>query len=185
MKSNLTFNITLIGNRQVGKSSIIFRFQQRQYPLGYKPTNDYFIPSRITIDDQTIKLKIYDRDQSETYEKFRSKAYPRSDGFIICFSLADGPAFNFVESVWVREIMQYYPEKPYILVGTKSDSRKSISKSKGVDLKNRISADAYVECSALNDTNIIPVFEAIVNAIIIRNHLREDDEKKKKCCLLI
>ena len=182
MNSDLTFRITIIGTRQVGKSSIIFRLQQHQFPLGYHPTDDYFISSRILINDQLIKLKIYDRDQSEPYEKFRSKTYSKTDGFILCFSLSDYQAFNFVESYWMREIMGYYPNKPYILVGTKSDSRKSISKSMGTKLKNAISAASYVECSALNDTNIVPVFESIVNAIIAR---QSPPEKKKSCCLLI
>jgi Ras-related C3 botulinum toxin substrate 1 len=76
--------------------------------------------------------------------------------------------------MWVPEIQEHCPTTPYILVGLNSDVRdgfaehadeyrdkgwKPIATSTGLEMKKRINAQAYVECSANDIDSLKEVFE--------------------------
>jgi small GTP-binding protein len=123
--------------------------------------------------DQAYNLQIWDTAGQEDYKKLRPLSYPQTDVFIIAFSLTDSNTFDNVETSWVPEIKEHCPNTPYILVGTKSDLRDNPSEgitpipmSKGEQLKTKIGAYDYIECSAMKSINLKEVFEsAIKNAV--------------------
>lgn len=61
----------------------------------------------------------------------------------------------------------------------KSDHREDgfVSADEGVQLKETIEANAFIECSAKNDENIIDIFKAGVRAVGYKR------ERKKWCVL--
>mgnify|MGYP002476107078 FL=1 len=117
---------------------------------------------------------------------------PKTDVFVICFSLVSPESLENVEKLWVPEIRYSYPDTPYILVGLKSDLRdgfsehadelrsqgwEPITRQQGEEMKERIHAQDYLECSAKTGNNVQDVLQTIARVAL---HLPLDEKKSKK-----
>lgn len=166
----MNINCILIGDIDVGKTSLVCAYNDIYCHNEPRPTFD--IHSSFKIEHHFVNLTIFDPARSEDIRKVRSDVYPRVDVFIICFSITDEISFLNVEKIWIPEMNNYRPNKPFILVGTKSDlkkkakNREKISKIQGFQLKEKIGAFLYIECSALNKLNLNKVFESAALAVI-------------------
>lgn len=166
---------------------MLFSHVNNAFPNEYIPTLNNYTSIEITIEDKKNDLKIFDYPSSQDMKQIRPINYPQADVFIICFSLIDAISFNNVEKIWIPEMNQYCTNKPFILVGTKSDLRhsaeihsevKTISKLQGIFLKEKTGAFSYIECSALKNLNIKKVFESAALAFI------HQIESKKPLCFI-
>ena len=63
----------------------------------------------------------------EHFSVLRRLTYPDADVFIICFSIIDPYSFKRVQTKWVKELSEYCPNTPVVLVGTKYDQRNNIN----------------------------------------------------------
>jgi small GTP-binding protein len=77
----------------------------------------------MTFDGKPYELALWDTSGSRDYDKLRNLSYPKTDVFLICFSLVDHESFENVCERWHKEIRHYCPNTPIILVGTKLDLR--------------------------------------------------------------
>ncbi|KAH0795533.1 Ras-related C3 botulinum toxin substrate 1 [Histomonas meleagridis] len=83
--------------------------------------------------------------------------------------------------MWVPEVKEHCPTTPYILVGMKCDLRdefeehaeelkskgmEPISTSTGEEMKAKIGAYDYVECSALKQYHLKEVFESAIKIVL-------------------
>lgn len=86
------------------------------------------------------------------------------------FSLADPKSLEHIETYWIPEIKREKPDVPYILVGMKSDLRDSSSEKvtteKGQEMKEKIGARDYVECSSLNKIGLKDVMESVLKVLM-------------------
>ena len=93
---------------------------------------------------------------------------------MLCFSLVHPVTLNNIESIWVKEVQENCPGKPYLLVGLESelrddfDSRADELRAKGLSpvsieegqrMAYKIHSCCYIECSISKFTNIDEVFE--------------------------
>jgi small GTP-binding protein len=160
----------VVGDGAVGKTCLLLSYTTNAFPTEYLPTVFDNYSMNLMVDEQPISLQLWDTAGQEDYRKFRPLSYPETDVFMICFSLVAQTSLDNVETVWIPELKQFCPTAPYILVGLKSDLRNScasgISWSVGEDVKKRIGAVAYIECSARTQDNMSQVFEAAIRAVI-------------------
>ena len=103
--------------------------------------------------------------------------YPGTDAFVYCFSLVRPKTLENIESTWIKEVQEYCPDKPCILVGLESDLRdefksradelkaeqmEPIPTSKGEEMAKKIKACKYIECSVRKNKNIAEVFDTAI-----------------------
>ncbi len=93
--------------------------------------------------------------------------YPRTDVFLVVFSLTDDESFHNVKSKWIKEIVSAVPEAEAVilLVGTKADlvtDSKSLQErsSAARSLAREINACSYLETSSKEMKGINEVIEA-------------------------
>ena len=95
--------------------------------------------------------------------------YPKTDVFVLCFSLVSPKSLINIRDKWIPEIKEHCPDTPYILVGMKSDLRDQysqessddfVSTAQGFEMSKIIQAYDYIECSALNHQNLKDVIES-------------------------
>ena len=118
-------------------------------------------------------------------------AYPDTDVIILCFSVVRPDSMENIKIKWMPELNKYLPDAIIILVGTQVDLRdqslnnnnnnninniintnnnnnnlqqRFISTREGEELKQKISAFKYIECSALTQLNIKEVFDSCIEA---------------------
>jgi GTPase SAR1 family protein len=94
-------------------------------------------------------------------------AYPDTDVILLCFSVVRPDSMENIKTKWMPELNKYLPDALIVLVGTQVDLRESsltnsntdprsrhITQREGEDLKQKIGAFRYIECSALTQLNI-------------------------------
>ena len=110
--------------------------------------------------DKVINLGLWDTAGQEEYAQYRPLSYDKADGFILAFSLVSRASYENVAGHWIKELREKAPHAPIVLVGTKLDLRDGgeeyqrehpgatfITTRMGEDMRRRIGAAAYVECS--------------------------------------
>lgn len=190
-----TIKCVVVGDGAVGKTSLLISYASNKFPEEYVPTifDNYAV--NLVIAGEPYILGLFDTAGQEEYDRLRVLAYPSTNVFLVCFSIASVSSFENVREQWVPEIKHYCPRVPYLLVGTQSDLRgdphtisklarnreKFITSEDGQRLAKQTKAVCYVECSALTQKGLKNVFDEAIIA-----HLKGpvNDKRKERCILL-
>ncbi len=94
-------------------------------------------------------------------------AYQDTDVILLCFSVVRPDSMENIKTKWIPELNKFLPDALIVLVGTQADLRENsmtmptadlrsrhITTREGEELKQRINAFRYIECSALTQLNI-------------------------------
>ena len=180
--ASLDVKIMVVGDGSVGKTCMLISYTTNSFPGEYVPTVFDNYTANAIVDGHPINLGLWDTAGSDEYNTLRPLSYPGTDVFIICFSLVSPETYENVKKKWAPEVSHFNPKTPIVLVGTKLDMRSKpetiqslkenglepIEESAGQRLCKEIGAYSYVECSALDQTNLPKVFEEAVKAA--QNH---------------
>ena len=120
------YKLVVIGNGFVGKTTLLITYTQNKFPEDYLPTvfDNYLV--EIPVDNQVIKMSLWDTAGQEEYGNIRPLAYPQTDIFLIVFSTIDRESFDAAVNKWYPEINKIQPKTHKMFVGTKIDSRKAV-----------------------------------------------------------
>lgn len=175
MSEYLASKCLFVGDSKVGKTSFIANYLSGSFPEDPPVVWDPPIIS-ILYNDKAIKIQPWDTAGSEDYSMLRTLSYPDAKIIILCFSLADPKSLENIESYWIPEVKRERPNTPYIILGLKSDLRdespqNSVSTEKGMEMKEKIGAKDYLECSSMNNSHIKEVFESILKILVEQHEL--------------
>ncbi|CAG2178888.1 unnamed protein product, partial [Oppiella nova] len=84
--------------------------------------SDYY-SGNVMVDGESVNLDLWDTMGQEDYDRLRPLFYPKTDVFLICYSVDNPSSFENVRIKWYPEVRHHCPDKPIILVGTKLDLR--------------------------------------------------------------
>ncbi|KAJ3449760.1 ras and ef-hand domain-containing protein [Anaeramoeba flamelloides] len=166
MSRPLTLKLLLIGDGEVGKSSILCRYCDRKFyeRLAATVGIEYKLSST-TIQGKRTKLQIWDTAGQERFRAITGNYYRNTDGVIIVFDITKDESFERLTD-WVNEIKINVPEHiPGIIVGNKLDleNERAISKTQARKLADSLDY-SYIEVSALDGTNIDKAFQIIATS---------------------
>ncbi len=115
----ITLKLIVVGNGQVGKTSMITRFVTGQFVSDYKKTLavDFLEKSIDLINDQII-FHLWDTAGQEEYDSLTRSYYSGAGAAVIAFSMTDRASFIAVPS-WVRKVKSECSEVPIVLVQNK------------------------------------------------------------------
>lgn len=161
------FKLLLIGDAEVGKSSILLRFADQNFFSSYFPTIgiDFKIKT-IEQDGKFIKLLIWDAAGQERYRTITSSYYTNSSGFLYVFDLTNKQSFDHIR-MWYDESIKYRTDLAQaILVGTKLDlaEERQVSYQEAMLIAEDLGI-SYIEVSALTGHNIDTLFEILTRKI--------------------
>eukprot|EP00761_Pharyngomonas_kirbyi_P008932 gb/GECH01008944.1/.p1 GENE.gb/GECH01008944.1/~~gb/GECH01008944.1/.p1 ORF type:complete len:175 (+),score=15.48 gb/GECH01008944.1/:1-525(+) len=164
-----------VGDKSVGKTSILATYAYNAFPELYIPKvfDDHNFNKLIDGKNKWIGLKDTATDDCR-------RSYPNANVFILVFSVVDPDSVNNVREKWFRELRNYAPKIPIILVGSKADLRENrrtvqslesqgqtpVDMFEGTKMAKEIGAVEYVQCSAKNGTGLHSVFEKAINAAL-------------------
>lgn len=155
--------LVVVGDGSVGKTSMLISYTKNEFPADYIPTVFENYDSTVMVGSKPYSLSFFDTAGQEEYDRLRSISYPKTDVFLVCFSVIKPSSFDNVKSKWVPEILHYCPNVTFLIVGTQIDLRedpkviknltrnnqKLITLEQGDRLSKELKAFKYVECSAL------------------------------------
>jgi len=140
---------------------------------------------------------LWDTAGQEGYARIRTLSYPKTDIFLLCFSLVNPYSYENVKETWLPELRHHCPQVPIILVGTKLDLREDektiaelqktgqqpITPQQGTKLAEDIKAIKYLECSALTRKGLKNVFDNALTSVVCANVKQTAPAAKKRCVL--
>ncbi|KAL8992345.1 MAG: hypothetical protein Q9169_007168, partial [Polycauliona sp. 2 TL-2023] len=122
-----------------------------------------------------------DGEQYGHYDMLRPLGYRDTNGFVICFAVGGPKSFESVLRRWVPEISRYKEKNvPIFLLGLKQDLRddeatmeeylktgkRAVSSEEAEEVRKKISAVAYLECSAKTGHGVQEAFETMVTCLL-------------------
>ena len=120
---NPSMKIIVIGNGQVGKSTLTVKFVKNIFTTQYKQTLgvDFLnIKKYIKKIDQEIEFYIWDTAGQDNYNAITRRYYRGADACLIVFSINDRDSFNQVKS-WHQKMYQECGDIPAALIMSKID----------------------------------------------------------------
>mmetsp|Transcript_34812 Transcript_34812/g.47599 ORF Transcript_34812/g.47599 Transcript_34812/m.47599 type:complete len:203 (-) Transcript_34812:240-848(-) len=178
--SKLEVKCVVVGDGAVGKTCMLISYTEGKFPKEYVPTVFENYEAEIVVNGSEVKFSLWDTAGQEGYARIRTLSYPKTDIFLLCFSVDNQPSLANVRDRWFKEIRHHCPNAPLILVGTKIDLRDDqqtveelqsqgkelITTEQGAEMAKEINALQYLECSALTRGGLKNVFDEALQAVI-------------------
>ena len=146
-----TFKILLIGDSNVGKSSLILKSVKNKFIEEFKSTIGFeFFYLRYKINNKNIQLQLWDTCGQERYHSLIKNIYKNSVLTIMVYSICDNNSFDNLE-FWLKEIKIYsQPNIPVFLIGNKKDieNERIVKFKKGKQFFNDYNLQFFMETSA-------------------------------------
>ena len=171
----IEYKIILLGEFNVGKSSIIAQFVDNNYQKIEKQKNCKNKCKSIAVDSETVaKLELYDSSGEEKFNKtLPNQFYKDAYGAIIVYDITNKESFNKIK-FWINEIISKCPSDTIILIiGNKTDIKERVvSYDEGNLLAQKYQIE-YFETSAKTGNNITLIFEKLLFEIIKKQNQNE------------
>ena len=160
-ESNLVFKVIVIGDSFVGKSCLTVKAVQGVFDNRYSSTVGFeFLNYSVKLDNQIIKLQIWDTCGQETYRSLISSFYHSSSMAILVYSIDNEQSFNNLED-WINEIKtKGNPDINMILVGNKADleNKRKVTKEMANEMCETHNIKIFMETSAKSGLNVENIF---------------------------
>ncbi|EAL49965.2 Rho family GTPase [Entamoeba histolytica] len=183
-----SMKLVIVGDGAVGKTCLLTRYRLNTFPEDYVPTVFENFVEQVSYKKGHINLQMWDTAGQEDFDRIRNRAYPDTDVFLICYAVDDQNSFENIEVKWISEVTHFCKEAKVVLVATKSDRRKDkstdcISTAKGEELKTKIGAAAFCECSAKTGSNVKETFKVAID--VVRGRAEEKEKTSKEGCVVV
>ncbi|MHA1719657.1 MAG: GTP-binding protein [Promethearchaeota archaeon] len=161
------FKSVIVGDGGSGKTAVVVRFSQGFFQENYKLTIGVeFAVKTININNNKVKLQIWDTGGQERFRYVRPLYYKGSMGCIILFDLTNRESFDHVPK-WLEEVKKEAGNIPILLVGNKSDlvAERKVSIDEAKQIANDLNM-FYVESSAKSGKGVGDIF-AMLSLLMI------------------
>ncbi|TXT67721.1 MAG: Small GTP-binding domain protein [Promethearchaeota archaeon] len=182
------FKFIIVGDHEVGKTSIVRRFVENKFSTDYRATIGLNILSHsIDFLGNEVKFSIWDIGGQRFFQRFFQTYYAGSQAAFIVFDLTNKPSFENVVD-WFNQINSALQSKelPVIIIGNKSDleGERVVSYQEGVEITNKLAEEgltnvSYIETSALTGDNVKDAFRLISYHYIMKSKDLEEERLKK------
>ena len=181
----MLFKYILIGDTEVGKSSIMLQFTEQNFLTNHDMTIGVEFDSR-SIDlggGVTAKLEIWDTAGQESYLSITRSYYRGTDGCFLVFDITRRESFDHLPR-WLNEAKQNSanPNLVLMLIGNKADleGQRQVSKAEAqafADSNNML----YAEFSAKNAGDVEQAFRESARRVsdVVRKNPRKPSSSVK------
>lgn len=165
-KMSLKFKVCLFGPGNVGKTSLLVRYIKDYFSSDLKQTiGSNFLIKDVLIDEQNIRLLLWDIGGQEQFAKLRTIYFKGSNAAFGVFDLTSPQSLLKLPG-WISSIKKTVKKSiPILIVGNKNDLERQVERSEAEDLAKRLNCE-YLETSAKTGENVEVAFEKLARALI-------------------
>jgi small GTP-binding protein len=192
----INLNILLVGDANVGKTSILLKYTENFFPNQYQATIGVEYKMKIIkLNNMNIKLQIWDTAGQERYKSIAKNFFHSANGVFLVFDITNKKSFENLNK-WIEDVKENSPKDcKYIIIGNKSDlsDQRTISTFE-IDNFVKEKKSSYFEVSAKNDEGLNDAFINLSKEIIKDKNQEEIyqfyghknsiiiEGNNKKCC---
>lgn len=180
------FKFVIVGDHEVGKTSIIRRFVERKFTEDYRATIGLNVLSHeFEFFGNNIGVTLYDIGAQKFFRRFRKVYYSGAQAAFLVFDLTNRNSFDNIVN-WYEELKLFTPTEdiPIVIVGNKTDltEERKILYQEGAKLANNISKRekiklSYIETSALNGSNVEDAYNLISYHYVMKSKEIEEERR--------
>ena len=203
-KTKLSLKILLIGDSEVGKTSILVKYTEHIFPEDHISTIGVeYKDKNIKKDNYNIRLQIWDTAGQERFRSITKSIYRNANGVLFIYDVTKKDTFNNIKN-WIKDLENFENDIKSIIIGNKIDldDKREVNKNDLEELAKKYNMP-FIETSAKNNINIEECFDLMVNEILkekddntiiklfsrktksdlsISTEKPEENKKKAKCC---
>ena len=178
MKSNnfgadKIYKILLIGESNVGKTSLILRYTDNEFKESGIGTCGVDVKFKyVSLNNTKIKLDIWDTAGQERFRGLARNYFKGGNGFILVYDITNKKSFDMLKG-WMNDVKEK-SEKEYklLLIGNKKDRdnerQVDIEAVKEFSKKNKVS---FLEVSAKTGEGVENMFNTLVQELLTSTNL--------------
>jgi small GTP-binding protein len=172
MSSPIEVKVCIIGDTDVGKTSLSTRYCHGEFPENSTPTiGASFLQRRVVVDNVEISLQIWDTAGQERFRSMAPMYYRGAKAAICVFDVTNEESFNRV-TTWLRDLRAHAdPNVVICLAGNKADKTPTFDLSKCESLARTLGG-SFFKTSALTGEGVQEIFETLSRNIseVYRNN---------------
>ncbi len=164
------FKIIIVGDPNVGKTSLILRYTGNAFRRSYVPTLGVHVTNKIfKVEDAVVQLTLWDIGGQVKFETMRQQFYRGSDAVFLVFDLTRNETFNSIPK-WFSDVRQQLKgrsdELIGFVIGNKNDltEQRIVTESDANNLASKLNL-GFIETSALQGENVNYAFSTIASLL--------------------
>jgi small GTP-binding protein len=175
--------LLIIGDSQVGKTSILRRFAQEKFNADYLATIgvDFYVKD-VIINERKIHVKMWDTAGQERYRTITKGFFNNCQGLIIVYDVSSQESFDnlnyWIEAIHTNIIDSDSENIPGIILGNKIDIVERVVDKKKAEDYAKSSNYKYFEVSAKTGEGIDNSMKYLIQKVIEVLDKKEENEKK-------
>lgn len=167
VEKDYIFKICLLGEANVGKTSLVYRFIKNMFKEDFKSTLGVNLLKKDTeIEGKVVSTQIWDLGGQESFKSLRKLYLQGAHGALIIYDTTKRITYEKVEE-WVQNFREIRGEEPLLLIGNKIDLKKKIKvdekEAKEFAEKNNM---MFLLTSAKTGDNVEVAFNSLLKVIM-------------------
>ncbi len=164
------FKIIIVGDPNVGKTSLILRYTDNAFRRNYVPTLGVMVSDKIfKIEDVVIQLTLWDIGGQQKFQTMRQQFYRGSDAVFLVFDLTRAETFKNIPK-WFSDVVEQLKDRGEELMGYIIGNKRDLTEERKITPENiNKLADklelGFIETSALLGENVDEAFSQIANLL--------------------
>jgi len=163
------FKFVLIGNPEVGKTSLFHRFVSSLWLADNMNEVDELCVTQtkeLLVNNKKVIIDLWDTAGQEKYRTITSSFYQQCVGALLVFDVSSKASFDVLPD-WLIEARRYGREALILLVGNKSDrgGEREVSREDALNLAKKNNIE-YIETSAKTGDGVVQAIETLSKLIL-------------------
>ncbi|MFX0022050.1 MAG: Rab family GTPase [Candidatus Hermodarchaeota archaeon] len=166
--------IVLLGEANVGKTSLVYRFIENKFRENYKSTLGVnLLKKDMNVEGYgDVSAQIWDLGGQESFKSLRSLYLEGANGAFVVYDMTSNKTFEKLGE-WIQSFRDARGNAPMILIGNKSDLEKQIKISESESSKYaNMNNMGMIITSAKTGQNVEQAFIELTKQIL--DHVSED-----------
>ena len=180
IKPIIKISIILVGDTNVGKTSIFKRYYKNEFKASKNATIGVeFEAKEFKYKGQKYSIQIFDTAGQERFRSLTESYFHLGDGAFVVFDLTNKNSLISI-SGWIKNVIEKKPNVKMIILGNKDDLKdRQIPEDEINEVLEENNISNYIRVSAKNGTNIEKAFEEMIDLFENNNNEEENNENGK------
>jgi len=167
-ESNYIIKICLLGEANVGKTSLVYRFIENKFRDNYKSTLGVnLLKKDLNMEGYgEVVAQIWDLGGQESFKNLRKLYLEGANGALLIFDVTQSKSFEKLRD-WIEDFKLARENEPLILIGNKNDlkGKFQVSDQEVAQFAKEFNLE-YHSTSAKTGTNVEEAFNKMIKTIL-------------------